>query len=49
MPDSPNKYKVLIVCINPYIRVEFLDYLTSFLGSYITFDAASPSEFKDYR
>ena len=47
MPDSPNKYKVLIVCINPYIRVEFLDYLTSFLGSYITFDAASPSEFKE--
>ena len=47
MPDSPNKYKVLIVCINPYIRVEFLDYLTSFLGSYITFGAASPSEFKD--
>ena len=49
MPDSPNKYKVLIVCINPYIRVEFLDYLTSFLGSYITFDAASPSELKEPR
>src|SRR5699024_2845932 len=44
MQDSPNKYKVLIVCINLYIRVEFFVYLTSFLCSYITFDAASPSD-----
>lgn len=47
MTEPKKKYRVLIVCINPYIRIEFLDYLTSFLGSCISFDAASPSELKD--
>ncbi len=44
MTGLKQKYRGLIVCINPYIRIEFLDYLTSFLGSYITFDTAAPSE-----
>ena len=40
------KYRVLIICINPYIRIEFQDYLTSLLGEYIFFDTAAPEELK---
>lgn len=40
------KYSVLIICINPYIRIEFQDYLTSLLGEYISFDTAAPEELK---
>ncbi len=47
MSEFQAKHKVLIVCINPYIRIEFLDYLTSYLGSYIAFDTAAPSELKE--
>ncbi len=36
------KYHVLILSINPYIRIEFQDYLTSFLGDYIIFDSSDP-------
>ena len=39
MSLSANKYRVLILCINPYIRIEFQDYLRSLLGDYIDFDA----------
>ncbi|MDO5417729.1 MAG: sigma-54-dependent Fis family transcriptional regulator, partial [Lachnospiraceae bacterium] len=44
MSVSDTKYRVLIICINPYIRIEFQDYLTSVLGSYIDFTTSSPSE-----
>lgn len=38
------KYTVLILCINPYIRIEFQNYLTNLLGNYIRFDAADPAD-----
>ncbi len=44
MSLSANKYRVLILCINPYIRIEFQDYLRSLLGDYIDFDACDPAE-----
>ncbi|MDO4329536.1 MAG: sigma 54-interacting transcriptional regulator [Lachnospiraceae bacterium] len=40
MFESNNKYHVLIVCINPYIRIEFQNYLLSCLGDYVTFDTS---------
>lgn len=43
MPLPDSKYHVLIICINPYIRLEFQDYLHSFLGDYILFDASDPA------
>lgn len=46
MNAAEPKYRVLIICINPYIRIEFQDYLTSLLGEYISFDTASPDELK---
>ncbi len=44
MPLSQDKYHVLIVCISPYIRIEFQDYLQSILGNHIVFDASAPSD-----
>ncbi|MCI9163978.1 MAG: sigma 54-interacting transcriptional regulator [Lachnospiraceae bacterium] len=44
MSLSQKKPHVLIVCINPYIRIEFQDYLHSVLGDHILFDTSSPAE-----
>lgn len=40
MSVSQKQYRVLIVSINPYIRIEFQNYLHSCLGNYISFDAS---------
>ncbi len=47
MSLSQKKPHVLIVCINPYIRIEFQDYLHSVLGDYILFDTSAPSDITD--
>ncbi len=47
MSLSLKKPHVLIVCVNPYIRIEFQDYLHSVLGDHILFDTSSPSEITD--
>lgn len=47
MSLSQKKPHVLIVCINPYIRIEFQDYLHSLLGDYVLFDTSAPSEITD--
>lgn len=47
MSLSKDKYHVLILCINPYIRIEFQDYLHSILGDHIIFDASAPSDITD--
>lgn len=47
MSFSQKKPHVLIVCINPYIRIEFQDYLHSVLGEHILFDTSAPSEITD--
>lgn len=47
MPISKHKHHVLILCVNPYIRIEFQDYLHSLLGDYILFDTAEPDSITD--
>ena len=47
MSQTQDKYRVLILCINPYIRIEFQDYLRSLLGDYVLFDTIPPSEVTD--
>ncbi|MDO5350117.1 MAG: sigma 54-interacting transcriptional regulator [Lachnospiraceae bacterium] len=55
MSESNRKYHVLIVCINPYIRIEFQNYLYACLGDYVSFDTSdlasiiSPDQLKDYQ
>ncbi len=47
MSLSQKKPHVLIVCISPYIRIEFQDYLHSVLGDHILFDTSAPSDITD--
>ncbi len=47
MSLSQKKPHVLIISINPYIRIEFQDYLHSVLGDYILFDTSAPSDITD--
>ena len=47
MPLSKDKHRVLILCVNPYIRIEFQDYLHSLLGDYVLFDTAEPNAITD--
>lgn len=47
MTLSKDKPCVLIVCVNPYIRIEFQDYLQSILGDYIRFVTSAPSDITD--
>ncbi len=47
MPLSKDKHHVLILCVNPYIRIEFQDYLHSLLGDYVLFDTAEPESITD--
>ncbi len=47
MSLSHKKPHVLIVCVNPYIRIEFQDYLQSVLGDHILFDTSAPSQVTD--
>lgn len=42
--DRPS---VLVICVNPYIRIEFQDYLQSVLGDYVRFDTSAPSAVTD--
>ena len=44
---AKKRYQVFIACLNPYIRIEFQDYLQSLLGGYITFDAWDLAEMTD--
>ncbi len=40
-------YRVFIACWNPYIRIEFQDYLQSLLGEHVAFDACDLADIKD--
>lgn len=54
LPPTKKRYRVFIACWNPYIRIEFQDYLQSLLGEYVAFDACDlaeitdPSQLEDY-